>query len=92
MQPMKPDNSGAMSVEHLHNTAINFVEVVCSVIAMPVETLLRPWYGTRLLSAAGRIFLRRSRDPDTGVFRTDGWLQRHDSRSRILPASSACSA
>ena len=47
MQPMKPDNSGAMSAQHLHNTAINFVEVVCSVIAMPVETLLRPWYGTR---------------------------------------------
>jgi hypothetical protein len=47
MQPMKPDNSGAMSAQHLHNTAINFVEVICSVIAMPVETLLRPWYGTR---------------------------------------------
>jgi hypothetical protein len=47
MQPSKPNNSGAMSVEHLHNTAINLVEAVCSVLAMPVETLLRPWYGTR---------------------------------------------
>ncbi len=47
MQPSKPDNAGAMSVEHLHTTAINVVEALCSVIAMPVETLLRPWYGTR---------------------------------------------
>jgi hypothetical protein len=47
MQPSKPDHSSAMSIERLHNTAINVVEAICSVIAMPVETLLRPWYGTR---------------------------------------------
>lgn len=47
MQPMKPDNSGAMNVAHLQNSAMNFVEAACSVIAMPVETMLRPWYGTR---------------------------------------------
>jgi len=47
MQPTKPDNTGGMNVQHLHNTAINLVEAVCSVISMPIETLLRPWYGTR---------------------------------------------
>jgi hypothetical protein len=47
MQPMKPQSSGAMSVDQLHNNAINFVEALCSVVAMPVETLLRPWYGSR---------------------------------------------
>jgi hypothetical protein len=32
MQPTKPDNTGGMNVQHLHNTAINLVEAVCSVI------------------------------------------------------------
>jgi len=47
MQPERPTSSGAMSVEHMHHTAINLVEALCSVISMPVEILLRPWYGTR---------------------------------------------
>ena len=36
-----------MHVEHLQNNALNIVEAFCSVIAQPVEIMLRPWYGTR---------------------------------------------
>jgi hypothetical protein len=39
--------SDEMHVEHLQNNAINFVDAICSVIAQPVEIILRPWYGTR---------------------------------------------
>ena len=39
--------SEEMHVEHLQNNALNIVEGVCSVLAQPVEILLRPWYGTR---------------------------------------------
>jgi hypothetical protein len=38
---------GEMNVEHLQNTALNVVEMICSVISCPVEMILRPWYGTR---------------------------------------------
>jgi hypothetical protein len=39
--------SEEMHVEHLQNNALNFVDVVCSVIAQPIEILLRWQYGTR---------------------------------------------
>jgi hypothetical protein len=38
---------GEMNVEHLQNTALNVVDMICSVISCPVEMILRPWYGTR---------------------------------------------
>jgi hypothetical protein len=40
-------DSGAMNAEHLQNSAINIVELICSIISMPVEMLIRPQYGTR---------------------------------------------
>jgi hypothetical protein len=36
-----------MNITQLQNMAINVVEGFCSVISMPVELILRPWYGTR---------------------------------------------
>jgi hypothetical protein len=39
--------SEEMQVEHLQNNALNFVDVICSVIAQPVEIILRWQYGTR---------------------------------------------
>jgi hypothetical protein len=50
MIPNQNEQSGAMNVEHLQNSAINGVEFITSVIAMPVEMMLRPWYGTRYFS------------------------------------------
>jgi len=43
MQAQQP----AMSIEQLHNFAMNVVENVCSMVCMPVEVILRPQYGTR---------------------------------------------
>jgi hypothetical protein len=48
MQPNKPENTGALSVDHLNHTALNAVEVICSVASMPIAMLLRPWFGTRV--------------------------------------------
>ncbi|AXC13500.1 hypothetical protein ACPOL_4223 [Acidisarcina polymorpha] len=39
--------SEEMHVEHLQNNALHFVDVVCSVVAQPIEILLRWQYGTR---------------------------------------------
>jgi len=39
--------SEEMRVEHLQNNAMEFVHTLCSIIAQPVEIILRPWYGTR---------------------------------------------
>jgi hypothetical protein len=47
MIPNQNEQSGAMNVEHLHESAINVVEFVCGIFSMPVEMILRPWYGTR---------------------------------------------
>jgi hypothetical protein len=41
-QPMS-----SMSIEQLHNFAINLIHLICSVFTMPVEIILRPQYGTR---------------------------------------------
>jgi hypothetical protein len=47
MHPQAGGDTGVSEIEKLHNTAINAVEFVCSIIAMPVEMIFRPWYGTR---------------------------------------------
>ena len=39
--------SEEMRVEHLQNNAMELVYLICSIIAQPVEIILRPWYGTR---------------------------------------------
>ena len=39
--------SEEMHVEHLQNNALNAVDAICSVVAQPVEYILRPWSGTR---------------------------------------------
>ncbi len=56
--------SGELNLRHMEDSALNGMEVVCSVISQPVEILLRPWYGTRYfpvpvtaLSAVLMIFL-----------------------------------
>jgi len=36
-----------MSMDHMQATAMNIVELFCSVFAMPVEMILRPRFGTR---------------------------------------------
>jgi hypothetical protein len=40
----------AMSIDQLQKVALNVVETVCGAVAMPVEIILRPRYGTRFLS------------------------------------------
>ena len=56
--------SGELNLRHMEDSALNGMEVVCSVISQPVEIILRPWYGTRYflvpvtaLAAALMIFL-----------------------------------
>jgi hypothetical protein len=39
--------SGAMNIDQLQEVAINVVQNFCGIIAMPVEIILRPHYGTR---------------------------------------------
>ena len=40
-------DSGAMNVGHMQDSALNGMEVVCSIISQPIEIMLRPWYGTQ---------------------------------------------
>jgi hypothetical protein len=40
-------NSGAMNVEHLQNSALNTLELICSVLCRPLDMICRPWHGTR---------------------------------------------
>jgi hypothetical protein len=47
MQPPQQQNAQAMSIEQLHNFALNVVHFVCSIFTMPIEVILRPQYGTR---------------------------------------------
>lgn len=39
--------SGSLNINELQDTAMNFVENLCSIICRPVELILRPWHGTR---------------------------------------------
>jgi len=50
MSMSQAGESGPMNITQLQNFAINAVETFCSVISMPVEQILRPWYGTRYFS------------------------------------------
>jgi hypothetical protein len=47
MQPQRSAHSEGINLERLNTSALNIVEAACSVVAMPVEIILRPWYGTR---------------------------------------------
>jgi len=47
MQPQQQQSAPSMSIEQLHDLALNVVRFVCSIFTMPVEILLRPQYGTR---------------------------------------------
>jgi len=39
--------SGAMNIDQLQEVAMNVVQNFCAIIAMPVEIIIRPHYGTR---------------------------------------------
>jgi hypothetical protein len=43
---------GMMNVEQWENLALNVIEFLTSVVCMPVEIILRPWYGSRYFSVA----------------------------------------
>ena len=45
--PQQQQTQPSMNIAQLQQFAINVVENVCSIIAMPVEIILRPQYGTR---------------------------------------------
>ena len=45
MNPERPETT--TPIDQLQNYALNAVEVLCSILCMPVEILLRPRYGTR---------------------------------------------
>jgi hypothetical protein len=47
MQPPQQQNAQNMSIDQLHNFALNVVHFVCSIFTMPIEVILRPQYGTR---------------------------------------------
>jgi hypothetical protein len=50
-QPSIFDSSSQMSIDQLQETALNVVYNVCSVLTMPIEMLIRPWFGSRYFSA-----------------------------------------
>src|ERR1039457_6543393 len=37
----------SMTLEQFQKTAMNFMENLCGIVSMPVELILRPFYGTR---------------------------------------------
>jgi hypothetical protein len=47
--------SGETGIDQMQNTAINLVDILCSIIAEPIEILLRPWYGSRYLSVPVKV-------------------------------------
>jgi hypothetical protein len=53
---MNPQETGQLNVSNLQDTAKNVVYAFCSVFAMPVEVILRPWYGTRFHEPAFAFF------------------------------------
>jgi hypothetical protein len=48
--------NGMLNAQQLQDTAFNVVYFVCSVISMPVDIVLRPWYGTRYHQVAETFF------------------------------------
>jgi hypothetical protein len=53
---MQPQERTPLSIEHMQNGAMNLAEIFCSVIAMPVEQILRPRYGSRYCPPAVAFF------------------------------------
>jgi hypothetical protein len=47
MNPQQAGDSGVPNIEQLQNVAMNVVENFCGIVAMPVEIIIRPHYGTR---------------------------------------------
>jgi hypothetical protein len=47
MLPAQNNQSGAMNLTHLGNTATNIVEAFCSIFAMPLEMMVRPLFGSQ---------------------------------------------
>jgi len=45
-------DSGAMNIDGLQGTGLYGVEWICSIVTMPVEMIIRPWYGTRYFPVA----------------------------------------
>lgn len=56
MFPNQGKQQGFGSIEQMHEAGLNFVENISSIIAMPVEMLLRPWHGTRFYPPTVRFF------------------------------------
>jgi hypothetical protein len=54
--PQQQQQQDIMSVEQWENLALNVIEFITSVISMPVEIILRPWYGSRYFSVAVLFF------------------------------------
>ena len=52
MPQAQPGESGLLNINNLQDTAMNVVNLFCSVICMPVEIILRPTYGTRYFPPA----------------------------------------
>lgn len=55
-QPTPLDNAGQMSIDQLQERALNIIYNVASIFTMPLEMLLRPWYGSLYFSAANQFF------------------------------------
>jgi hypothetical protein len=47
--------SGETGIDQMQNTAINLVDFACSVIAEPIEILLRRWFSSRYLSVPVKV-------------------------------------
>jgi hypothetical protein len=45
-------NSGGLNIDGLQGTGLYGVEWICSIVTMPVEMIIRPWYGTRYFPVA----------------------------------------
>jgi hypothetical protein len=56
MIPNQGQQPGLGSIEQMHETGLNMVANIASVIAMPADMLMRPWFGTRFHSVTVRFF------------------------------------
>jgi hypothetical protein len=55
-QPSIFDSSNQMSIDQLQETALNVIYNFASIFTMPVEILIRPWFGSRYFSAPNLFF------------------------------------
>jgi hypothetical protein len=58
---MQDGESGIFNIHDLHNAGINALNLFCSIFCMPVEMILRPFYGTRYF-------------PPAVIFRSTMWV------------------